>query len=251
MLEIIDHGRIREIRMANLPVNALNPKFVTLLTRSVHDALTESDAVVLSGHRGMFCAGLDVVELMQLNREGMRAFWRAFLKLLESIACSPIPVAAAITGHSLAGGAILSLMTDYRVMSHGKYKIGLNETRVGLVLPWLLQDAMGRLVGLRIAEKMMVAGTVVDPEHALGIGFVDALETGYEATIQNAVEWCKELLALPRHSMLGNRAIARAYFKQSFADHPDEGVEAFLDTWFSDETQYILNALIARLKSKN
>ncbi len=250
MLEILDHGKIREIRMAKPPVNALNPELVRLLTQSVRDAVTECDALVLSGLQGIFSAGLDVVELLQLDRGDMTNFWNAFFDLLESIACSPVPVATAITGHSPAGGAVICLMADYRVMSRGKYKIGLNETRVGLVLSPLLHEATARLVGPRRAESMLVAGTVIDPEQAFDIGFVDALESGYEATVQNAVQWCQELLALPRHSMLGNRAVARAHFQQAFADHDHKGVEAFINTWFSDEAQHVMNTLVAKLKNK-
>lgn len=250
MLEIINHGLVRELRMARPPVNALNPELVKLLTQSLLDAQSECDAVVLSGQQGMFSAGLDVVELLQFDRDGMTEFWSAFFELLKTLACSPIPVAAAITGHSPAGGAVLCLMTDYRVMSGGHYKIGLNETRVGLVVPSLLHNAVSRLVGPRIAEQMLVAGTVIDPERAHEIGLVDALEADYQDTIQHAVRWCEEMLALPRHAMLGNRAIARAHFKQEFARYTGVGVAAFVDTWFSDEAQQVMHALIAQLQSK-
>ncbi len=251
MLEIINHGEIREIRLARPPVNALNTELVELLTKSLREAATDSGAVVLSGREHVFSAGLDVVELMQLDREGIRNFWGKFFDLLETVARSPIPVAAAITGHSPAGGAVICLMCDYRVMSSGDYRIGLNETRVGLIIPPVLQNAMARLVGPRVAEHMLVDGTLIKSEDAFKTGLVDALETGYEATIQHAVQWCEELLSLPRHAMLGNRAIARAHYKQEFASHTDESIASFVDTWFSDETQTVMNALVTQLKSKN
>jgi enoyl-CoA hydratase/carnithine racemase len=250
MLEITNHGKIREIRLVRPPVNALNLEFVKLLTRSLREAQTGCSAVVVSGREGVFSAGLDVVELLQLDRQGMKDFWGAFFSLLETVACSPIPVAAAITGHSPAGGAVICLMCDYRVMSQGDYRIGLNETRVGLVIPSVLQNAMARLVGPRVAERMLVAGAMIGPEDALKTGFVDALETGYEATIQHAVQWCQELLLLPRNSMLGNRAVARAHFKQEFSSHTADNIETFVDTWFSNETQQVMSSLVAQLKSK-
>jgi 3,2-trans-enoyl-CoA isomerase len=250
MLKIINHKDIREIRLARPPVNALDPELVKLITQSLREAASQSNAVVLSGKEGLFSAGLDVVALMQLDRDGMTDFWTAFFELLETIACSPIPVAVAITGHSPAGGAVLCLMCDYRVMSRGEYLIGLNETRVGLIIPPVLQNAMARLVGPRVAEQMLVAGDMIDPEKAFATGFVDALETGYEATIEHAIQWCQKLIALPRNAMLGNRAIARAHFKQEFAGYSSEGVARFVDGWFSDETQGVMNALVAQLKGK-
>jgi enoyl-CoA hydratase/carnithine racemase len=135
-------------------------------------------------------------------------------------------------------------------MSSGDYRIGLNETRVGLIIPPVLQNAMARLVGPRIAEQMLVAGSLIDSQQAFKVGFVDALETGYDATITHAIQWCEGLLALPQHSMLGNRAVARAHFKQEFADHTDDSISSFVDTWFSDETQAVMHALIAQLKNK-
>lgn len=250
MLKIIKHGDIREIRLARPPVNAINLEFANALTQSIRQAATECRAVVISGQEGLFSAGLDVVELMQLDRDGMHEFWDAFFELLETVACSPIPVAAAITGHSPAGGAVICLMCDYRVMSQGDYKIGLNETRVGLIIPPVLQNAMARLTGPRVAEQMLVAGAMIDSQQAFSVGFVDALEEGYDATVGHAVKWCENLLSLPQHSMLGNRAIARAHFKQEFAGYSGEGVAAFVDTWFSDETQAVMKTLIAQLKAK-
>jgi 3,2-trans-enoyl-CoA isomerase len=250
MLKIINHGNVREIRLTRPPVNAINLELANLLTQAVREAATECGAVVISGREGLFSAGLDVVELIQLDRDGMYEFWSAFFELLETVACSTIPVAAAITGHSPAGGAVICLVCDYRVMSSGEYRIGLNETKVGLIIPPVLQNAMGRLVGPRIAEQMLVAGAVVDSQDALKIGFVDALETGYDATISHAVQWCESLLTLPRHSMLGNRAVAREHFKQEFAAHTDDSINSFVDNWFSVETQAVMNALIAQLKAK-
>ena len=79
MLEITNHGTIREIRMARPPVNALNPELVKLLTQTLRQAEAECTSVVLSGRKNLFCAGLDVVELLPLDRQAMTTFWSAFI----------------------------------------------------------------------------------------------------------------------------------------------------------------------------
>lgn len=237
--------------MARPPVNALNTGFVGLQKQALQEAASCSDAIVLSGSPGIFSAGLDVVELLPLGKDDMQDFWRVFLDLLGTIACSPVPVAAAITGHAPAGGALISLVTDYRVMSTGKYKIGLNETRVGLVIPPLLQDAMVTVLGPHAAEKMIVAGALIPPAMALEIGLVDALEDGYEETIQHALGWCEKMLALPRHAMLGNREIARARYRKAFSTFAAGAVTALTDEWFSEATQAVLHKFVAGLKGKS
>ena len=126
MLQTIEHGRIREIRLDRPPVNALNPELVSGLAEALEQAGREAGGVILSGREGMFSAGLDVPELLALDRSAMGEFWGAFAGLLETIARMPVPTVAAITGHSPAGGAVMSLFCDYRVMSRGPWKIGLN-----------------------------------------------------------------------------------------------------------------------------
>jgi enoyl-CoA hydratase/carnithine racemase len=250
MLEQIDHGEVREIRLARPPVNALNPELVQRLILALNQAASESSAIVLSGRSGLFSAGLDVPELIRLNREGMSDFWSSFFQLLETIARSPVPVVAAVTGHSPAGGAVISLFCDYRVMSSGEFLIGLNETRVGLVIPRVIQQVLVRLVGPHRAERLLVAGTMMKPQEALQTGLVDHLCEDPESTVSHALDWCREHLQLPQHAMLGNRAIARADLGALFDDFSTLGVERFVSGWFSEQTQTALNALVAQLASK-
>src|SRR6185369_17057957 len=103
--------------------------------------------IVLSGREGMFSAGLDVPTLLQLERDHLRAFWNDFFGLCAALARSSIPVVAAVTGHAPAGGAVLAIMCDYRVMARGPFRIGLNEVQVGLSVPECIQAALRRLVG--------------------------------------------------------------------------------------------------------
>ena len=210
-----------------------------------------SKALVISGREGLFSAGLDVPELMQLDYQGMTDFWQQFFKLLESVARSPIPVAAAITGHCPAGGAVISIFCDYRVMSRGEFVIGLNETQVGLVVPRVISYAFTRLTGPHRAERLIVAGTLLKPEDALAAGVVDALSQSPQSAVTDALEWCRQQLKLPAHSMLGNRAMMRQDICTQFDLLGDKDIAEFVDSWFSEQTQVTLQGLLARLKNKS
>src|SRR5688572_31636158 len=117
----------------------------------------------------MFSAGLDVPSLLALDRAGIVRFWGEFFGLVRAIARSPIPTVAAIGGHSPAGGAVLAIFCDYRVMARGSYRIGLNEVQVGLTVPEIIQAALRRLVGAYRAERLMVAGAMLESEDALRV----------------------------------------------------------------------------------
>lgn len=250
MLNIIDHGPVREIRLDRPPVNALNPELVDQITAELNRAAAESEAVILSGREGMFSAGLDVPALLQLDRNAMGAFWNSFIGLLETVARMPIPTVAALTGHSPAGGAVISLFCDYRVMTDGRYKVGLNETQVGLMLPASIHGALVRLVGAHTAERLIVSGALMSPEQALMAGFIDAVAEDHEATMQEALNWCQAHLALPRHAMLGNRKRMRASLTSLFDGDGVEAEQEFIGAWFSDDTQATLKALVASLGKK-
>lgn len=251
MLKIIDHGNIREIQLDRPPVNALNPDLVAGLTEAIRKAPDSAGAIVLSGRSGLFSAGLDVPELLTLDRAGMTRFWEQFFDLLEAVANSPIPIVAAVTGHCPAGGAVISIFCDYRIMSRGEFVIGLNETRVGLIVPEVIQQALIRLTGPHLAERLIVAGTLLAPEQALQSGMVDALSDSPESAVRDAIRWCQEHLALPAHAMLGNRRLMRRGIAEGF-EHLKDGVQVarFVDGWFEPDTQAVLHEVVARLKRK-
>lgn len=250
MLNRIGHDDdILEIRFERPPANALNGALIEALRDEVTASSREAFAIVLSGTPGMFSAGLDVPELLTLDRGGMQKVWTDFFQAMRAIALCPVPVVAAVTGHAPAGGAVLAIHADRRIMSEGKFKIGLNETQVGVQMPGFIHANLVRLVGYRRAEEMVVTGAMLTAEEALGCGLVDELAPG-EETVQRALDWCRQLLKLPRTTMLETRRVARDDLYRSFADWGDRGLEDSVDAWFRDETQQALRALVARLAEK-
>jgi enoyl-CoA hydratase/carnithine racemase len=251
MLDVLPHdGGITEIRLARPPVNALNRDLLAALREAITRAPLEgARGIVLSGAQGMFSAGVDVPALLGQDRDTVRAYWREFFAVCSVLARTPVPVAAAITGHSPAGGAVLALFCDYRVMAEGPFRIGLNEVQVGLIVPECIQLALRRVVGTYRAERLLVAGAMIESAQALACGFVDET-TALEQVTTRARHWVAELLALPPRAMLTTRALARADLIDAWADPDQLPLDAFVDSYFHEETQAVLQQLVARLKNK-
>jgi 3,2-trans-enoyl-CoA isomerase len=250
MLEIIDHAAIREIRLARPPANALNPQLIEAFSNALGDAGRSAEAVVVSGRPGMFSAGLDVPELIELDRDEMERFWRNFVSMLGQIASMPVPTVFALTGHAPAGGIVMALFGDYRIMPRGAFKTGFNEVQVGLVVPPQVHLALVRLIGARTAERILVAGEMMDAQRALEIGLVDELADDPEQVLRRALEWCEGLLALPQRAMSLSRGMARADLHQMFDESGAQDVGEFVDVWFEESTQLILRQLVDRLGKK-
>jgi len=250
MLETIDHGNVREIKLARPPANALSAELVELLTRSLLEAGEQAGAVVVSGLPGMFSAGLDVPQLLQFDRVEMSRFWQLFLDMLKTIAHMPVPTAFAMTGHAPAGGIVMALFGDYRIMPRGGFKTGLNEVQVGLVVSTPIHKALARAVGAHTAERILVAGEMMESERAKDIGLVDELVDDPGSAVSRAIEWCEQHLALPRPAMLTTREMARADLHGFFDDKSALEVEKFVEIWYSDSTRATLTALVERLTKK-
>jgi enoyl-CoA hydratase/carnithine racemase len=250
IIQTLDHGAVRELRLNRPPVNALSPQLITALKSAIEGAPAGgARALILSGSPGRFSGGLDVPLLLGLDRPAMAALWRDFYGLLGAIAKSPIPIAAAINGHAPAGGTVLALYCDWRVMAEGDYRIGLNEVQVGIPVPPVIMAGVRRLVGLRQAEQLAVSGALLSPREARDVGLVDELAP-IERTVERGVEWCQRLLALPMEAMTGTRRLARADLVAIFEADLEPELQRVIAGWWSTETQGTLRALVQRLGKK-
>lgn len=248
LVETTIHGAIHELRLARAPVNALDPSLCQALTAALAQAIASgAHGIVLAGGPKVFSAGLDVPFLLSLgdDKAALLSAWDAFFDAARALVACPVPVVAAIAGHSPAGGCVLALCCDYRVMADGPYRIGLNETQVGLVAPEGIQSLLARVVGAHRAERLLVGGTLVDATEALRIGLVDEL-TGIDEVTTRARVWLDGLLELPRGPVLETRRIARrdvvAAMQSERIDLPQ-----FVDAWMQPDTQAGLRAMLARI----
>ncbi len=248
MLKRFEHDTVLELRLDHPPANALSPAIIAELLGAVRDGQDGgAEAMILSGIPGMFSAGLDVPAMLTLDEVGIRRTWDDYLELTRTLACSKLPVAAAITGHSPAGGAVLALFCDQRVMAEEGYRIGLNEVAVGLPVPPLVLAAVGRLVGPHQAERLCVRGLMLTGVEARAVGLVDRLMPT-EEVVDRALAWCNELLELPRNAMAETRWEARRDLRDLFDFDAAETSERLTRRWFSDETQAVLRSLAERLR---
>jgi Delta3-Delta2-enoyl-CoA isomerase len=250
MLLTLDHGPIRELRLNRPPVNALSYELIKGLREAIEAAPQAGfRALILSGTPGRFSGGLDVPLLLTYDHATIAALWRELYALLRALAASPIPIAAAITGHAPAGGTVLSLFCDWRVMADGDFKIGLNEVPVGLPLPPVILAALRRLVGPRQAERLAVSGLLISSQAALSVGLIDEVAPP-DHVIGRAIQWCQTLLALPAEAMTITRRQARSDLTAYFEQNTEPELQSVTASWWAPETQKALHALTARLGKK-
>jgi len=247
MLEEYQHGEVREIRLARDPANALNQPLVVHLTQRLRAATLEgARAVVLSGKPGMFSGGLDVPMLITLDWNELQRFMRSVLALHHQLSVQPVPVVSAITGHCAAAAAVMTMFCDYRVMTEGRYKMGVNEVAVGLCPGRIAYQACRRLVGARHADRLITRGEFIEPDEALHIGLVDRVTTP-DRVVSEAIEYARSYLALPQQALYETRRIARQDLVELCDGVMRDDSEELHKRWFGAEAQHGLRALAAKL----
>jgi 3,2-trans-enoyl-CoA isomerase len=135
-----------------------------------------SGVVLTSAVPGIFSGGLDIAELHQPSRDRLVQFWSALQDLWLTFYGLRLPAVAAINGAAPAGGCMLALCCDERVMLSSARMIGLNETKLGIVAPPNIFEIPFRaVVGARQSERLLQLGKLLAPREALQVGLIDAV----------------------------------------------------------------------------
>ncbi|CAH1274138.1 ECI1 [Branchiostoma lanceolatum] len=172
-------GDFAIVRMQKSPANGLNLEFLTELTfllEKLEDDHSCRGMILTSSLPGIFSAGIDMAELTlseSCSPEHVTAFWRALQTFIINLYHTHLVTIATITGHAPAGGCLLSLVCDYRIMAAGKYTIGISALRAGLFPPAWIQQLLADTIGQRQAELSILQGKLYRPEEALQLGLVD------------------------------------------------------------------------------
>jgi len=106
---------IAQITMDDGKANAMNWGFFEEMGKSMDQA--ESDgakALVIKGRPGFFSGGLDLKLLPTLSASELGDFLITFARTMLRVFSFPVPTIAAITGHAIAGGAMLAFACDRR-----------------------------------------------------------------------------------------------------------------------------------------
>jgi 3,2-trans-enoyl-CoA isomerase len=255
MIEIIEHdaGRIRELRLARPPVNALSIEVLRDLIAKVEQSAAGASALVITGQPGVFSAGLDVPAMLKLDRDGVTEVFIVTWRAQRAVAHCAVPVVFGLTGHCPAGGTVLAIHGDYRVMARGEFRIGLNEVQVGLFPGGVIHGAFARLTGGHAAQ-LLTRGALIDPASALRVGLVDELAEPADVC-DRAVAVAREFVSLPREPMLRTRTLVRNELMNLFGSpghaqlHEREFAALAVDLWFVPETQEMLKTVFAKRRN--
>jgi len=241
-----NHDSVGVIRLGHGVTNAIDLALVAELDDLLLQVSLDSrvHSLVLTGSNDKFFSiGFAIPSLYDLSERDFKVFYQAFNRFCITLYSFPKPTLAAMPGHAIAGGCILALCCDFRLIASGHRLMGLNEIKLGVPVPYPADRILREIVGVRQASWIMETGDFFSPEKALLLGLVDQivpideLETVAFEKVRNIGSLSPPAFALIKHNRVG-----------PVIDHLEQAMEpkeeAFIERWYSPEArQHLKDAM--------
>jgi enoyl-CoA hydratase len=236
------------VRLTAGKANALNARSLAAVERALDEAAGGgARGVILTGYARFFSAGLDLVTLYGLERDAMDGFMAWFDAVMLRVFAFPRPVVAAIGGHAVAGGAVLALACDARVMGASAGRIGLNEIRLGVPFPASALEIVRHAVPATSVESVLYEGELFDPRAALERGLVTEVTEG--DVVDAARRVCGRLAAAPAGAFETIKAALKGPAVERARATLAPLRRAFVDAWYAPEARHRIGEARARLSA--
>jgi enoyl-CoA hydratase/carnithine racemase len=248
MIHIKYYNKVAVVKLDRNTTNALNLELVDELADILQRVKHNSDAyslVLSSSHEKFFSIGFDIPQLIGISKDDFAIFYRTFNRTCIDLYTFPKPTIAAVTGHAVAGGCILALCCDYRIIAEGKKKMGLNEIKLGVPVPYPADCILRQIVGFRNAREIMDTGEFYQPEKLLQMGVVDQV-LPQEHVLTQSIEKARLLSAMPQHAFDMIKRNRVEMIKLEVLSKLQEKEQFFLECWYSDETRKRLREAMAK-----
>jgi enoyl-CoA hydratase len=197
LLDVTQDDGITIIRIDRPPANALDPSLLRAGAEVVHDLLADPPgAVVLTGTGPFFSGGADLRVVPELSPEDQAATTRTFNEMFDGWYRFPRPVIAAVNGHAVAGGLVLALCADYRVVgSSGRF--GLTEVKVGIPFPSVAMAIVQGELTAPVVRRLVFGAQLFGSRTATDLDIFDELVDD-DRVLARAIEVAHEFAGLPR-----------------------------------------------------
>jgi enoyl-CoA hydratase len=243
MMDLTNDGDVAILRMNAGKGNSMGPAFLRALGEAA--ASIRAPAAVITGTGRVFSAGLALPELYPLERDAMRDVIATLEVVMESIFALEIPVVAAINGAAIAGGCVLALQCDRRVIARDA-KIGLTEAALGIGLPPVALEPLRDVVPAASLSPIALEGRSFGADEARGLGLVDEIA---EDPLARSIELARTLaMNGPAYAQI-KRALRAPTIARMRAAREGE-LERWLDTWLAPLGRARLGAAVEKLTKK-
>jgi enoyl-CoA hydratase/carnithine racemase len=246
-LRVDTRGEIAVLALRRGKVNALDPSLVENLRREL-SRLADDDSVramILTGSGSFFSFGFDIPELLPYSKTEFGAFLTEFTDLYTELFLFPKPAIAALNGHTIAGGCMLALACDQRLMADDRGKISLNEITFGSSVFAGSVEMLVSCVGQRNAAEVLYSGAMLTAQKAHRLGLVDRV-TGSEELLDESRSVASQLAAADPIAFTSMKKLLREPIAERMREREGPSIREFIDIWYSEATRSRLREIKIR-----
>lgn len=240
-------GGVAEVTLNRPKVNAINERVVHELAQCLNEVRGNdtAKALILTGEGSFFSFGFDVPELYNYEKKDFTEFMLNFSDMLRNVFLFPKPVVAALNGHSIAGGCILALACDYRLMVAEKAKISLNEITFGSTLFSSAVEMLRFLVGSRNASTILYSGRMYSADEALRLGLIDKA-VAREELLNSARSIAEAHINTDDAAFKGIKYLLRNRVADYIKGSEKDSVLEFVEIWYSESVRASLRKIVIK-----
>ncbi|MBT8294564.1 MAG: enoyl-CoA hydratase/isomerase family protein [Eudoraea sp.] len=251
-LKVIKREEYTIVQMNRGKVNAINYDMVQEL-RQVFRDIENDNAVkgaILTGQPHYFSAGLDLIELFQYDKRKIKDFFHVFGALFIELMHITKPVISAITGHAPAGGCVLAVACDNRIMADGEqYIIGLNEVAVNIQISQNLIETYSFWIGEGLASRYIMEGKLLNGEEALSAGLVDEL-VPLEQVLPKAEAKMQHYLKADQEILINTKSKIRKNLLAKLDLNAENSLKEAATLWWKPEIRTKMEAYVESFTNK-
>ncbi|MBU2646103.1 enoyl-CoA hydratase/isomerase family protein [bacterium] len=244
LVKIEKRGDVAILTLSSGVTNPVGSDLVNDLSGALAE-IKDAQGMVLAGGEKFFSIGLNLPELVQLDRAGMADFWKRFIQVAFDLYTLPMATAAAIAGHAPAAGSVFAMACDYRFAGEGKKLLGFNEIKLGIPVPYISDLMLRQITGDRTASEILYLGEFLVPEKALAVGMIDGMVPA-ATVLETALAKIASIAGYERAAFSAMKSTRTEDIRLKYRQHGEQQNEIFLDCWFSDVTQKLLTAAVEK-----
>lgn len=247
MIQLDVHDGVARLTLAHGRANALDVELLRELPHALEEAGGRAPAVVLTGQGTVFSAGIDLKRLLAEEPAHVDELLPALVEACAALFFLPRPVVAAVNGHAIAGGGVLTCAADLRLMARGGGRIGVPELLVGVPFPLVaLEIVRSRVAPSRLPE-LVFRGLTLEAEPAREAGLIDEVVDA-ESLLETAHERARALAGLPADVFAHTKEQLRAPSRARLAAETAADREFVAAAWKRAETREGIRTYLERLR---
>ena len=226
---------ILTLRLAHGKASALDVELLDALLGELDQVADDTHALVLTGTGSIFSAGVDLFRLTREGADYVREFLPLLSRFVRALFTFPRPVVAAANGHAIAGGCVIVLAADARLIAEGTGRIGLPELLVGVPFPAAAVELVRFAVPRDKVQSLIYTGRTLLPRDALIAGLVDEVVAS-DDLLARAQEVARQLSLIPPPVYRMMKQAVRGEALERMERASDGNVEELLQVWSAPET---------------